>query len=73
MVNHLQMMHYHLGLICVCCLDFFTMSSDTMWQHALVCKSMATGDSNSDREAYPPEYERDDDGDDDLKFGFNKD
>ena len=49
-VNHLWTMHYHLGLICTCCLDFFTTRSDTMWQHALVCKSMAASDSNGNRE-----------------------
>ena len=48
-VNHMQMTHYHLGLICACCLNFFTMSSDNMWQHALVCKSMAASDSNDNR------------------------
>ena len=72
-VNHLQTMHYHLGLICANCLNFFTTSSDTMWQHTLVCKSMATSDRNGNKEESPPEYEGDDNGDDDFKFGFDKD
>ena len=29
-VNHLQTTHYHLGLICVHCLDYFTTSTDAM-------------------------------------------
>ena len=29
-VNHLWTTHYHLGLICVHCLDYFTTSTDTM-------------------------------------------
>ena len=52
-VNHLQMMHYHLGLVCTNCLDFFTTSSDTMQWHALVCKSMAAGDMSGDSEESP--------------------
>ena len=66
-------MHYHLGLICTHCLDFFPTSSDTMQQHALVCKSMAAGDSNGDREQSPLDYEGDDDRDDDFEFGFDED
>ena len=31
-VNHLQTMHYHLGLICTHCLNYFMMSADAMWQ-----------------------------------------
>ena len=27
-VNHLQSTHYHLGLICSCCLDYFTTSAE---------------------------------------------
>ena len=67
MVNHL---HYHMGFVCVCCLDFFAMSSDTMWQCALVCKSTTAGDSNSNWEESP---EDDDNGDDDFLFRYDKD
>ena len=53
-VNCLQMIHYHLGLFCAHCLDFFTMTLDVMWQHALVCKSTAASDSSGDSEESPP-------------------
>ena len=68
-VNHLQTMHYHLGLICAHCLDYFTTSADAMWQHAQLCKSMAAG-NDSDREESPPDYVEDDNSDGDLKFTF---
>ena len=48
MVNHLQTMHYHLGLICAHCLDYFTTSADAMHQHAQLCKPMAAGDDDDD-------------------------
>ena len=70
-VNHLWTMHHHLALICTCCPDFFTISSDTMWWHALVCKSTATGDSNGDRQESLPDYEGDDNGNDDFEFRFD--
>ena len=70
MVNHLQTMHYHLGLICACCLNYFTMSTDDMWQHAQLCKSTAA--SNDDRKESPPDYEEDDNGNGDFKFAFEE-
>ena len=72
-VNHLQTKHYHLGLICTHCINFFTMCLDTMWWHTLVCKSTATGDSNGNREESPPEYEGDEDGEDNFEFRFDED
>ena len=66
-------MYYHLGLICTCCLDFFTMSWHTRQQHTLVCKSVATGDSKGNREESPPDYKRDDDGGDNFEFRFDED
>ena len=51
----------------------FTMSSDTMWQHTLVCKSTAAGDSNGNREESPPDDKGDDNGDDNFEFGFDED
>ena len=48
-VNHLQTMHYHLGLICACCLDYFTTSADAMHWHTQLFKSTAAGDDD-DRE-----------------------
>ena len=62
-VNHMWTMHYYLGLIRACCLEYFTRSTDTMHQHALLCKSMATGDDDDDREDSPPDYEDNDSGD----------
>ena len=44
--NHLQTMHYHLGLICTCCLNYFTVSADAMHWHTQLCKSMAAGDNH---------------------------
>ena len=37
-VNHLRTSHYHLGLICSCCMEYFTMSTDAMHQHSQLCK-----------------------------------
>ena len=71
-VNHLQTMHYHLGLICTCCLNYFTMSADAMWWHAQLCKSTVASDNNI-REESPPDYEEDDNGDDDFEFAFKED
>ena len=66
-VNHLQTTHYHLGLICACCLDYFTTSADTMHQHAQLCKSMAASDDDDDREESPTYYKEDDNSDEDFE------
>ena len=71
-VNHLLTMHYHLGLICAHCLNYFMMSTDAMHQHDQLCKPMAASDDD-DREESPPDYEEDDNGDDDFKFMFKED
>ena len=71
-LNHLWTMHYHLGLICACCLDYFMMSADTMWQHTQLCKSVVAG-NNDDREESPTNYKEDDNGEDDFKFAFEED
>ena len=47
-VKHLQTTHYHLGLICAHCLDYFTTNAETMCCHAHVCKPTAAGASNND-------------------------
>ena len=56
-VNHLHTMHYHLGLICAHCLNYFTISTDTMQQHAQLCKSTAASNDDN-REESPPDYEK---------------
>ena len=71
-VNHLQTMHYHVGLVCTCCLNYFTMSADAMWQHTQLCKTVVAGDDD-DREEYPPDYEEDKNCDGDFKFVFKED
>ena len=45
-VNHLQTMHYHLGLVCTLCIDFFTTSTDAMRWHTHICKSIAAEDND---------------------------
>ena len=37
MVNHLQIMHYRLGLVCNQCLHFPSVTSETIWQHSWDC------------------------------------
>ena len=71
MVNHLETMHYHLGLICIHCMDYFTTSTGTMHQHAQVCKPMTGSDIDDDREE--GDYEDDDNGDEDDEFVFEED
>ena len=61
-----------LGLICTCCLDYFTMAADPMQQHAQLCKSLVAS-NNDDREESPLDYEEDDNSDDDFKFTFKED
>ena len=58
-VNHLQIMHYWLGLICARCLDYFTTSSDAMYHHGPVWKNSACSKAEEDDE--DKEYYKDDD------------
>ena len=64
-------MHYHLGLICAHCLDYFTTSADAMHWHAQLCKPMAAGNNDDDREK--KDYEDDDNGNEDDEFAFKED
>ena len=45
-VNHLWTTHYHLGLICACCINYFTVSADTKWWLTQLCKSTAASDDD---------------------------
>ena len=71
-VNHLQTMHYHLGLICTQCLDYFITSTDAMHQHTQLCRSTAAG-NNDDREESPLDYEEDKNGNGNYNFIFEED
>ena len=50
LVNHLHTSHYHLGLICSCCIEYFTTSTDTMCQHSQLCKLAPVNDDDNDWE-----------------------
>ena len=71
-VNHLQTMHYHLGLICTHCLNCFMTTADSMHQHAQLCWSTVAG-NDEDREESPLHYEDDENGDGDYDFIFEED
>ena len=49
-VNHLQMSHYHLGLICSYCLEYFTTSTDAMHLHLQLCKLALAGIDDEEEE-----------------------
>ena len=50
-VNHLQMSHYCLGIICSWCLKHFTTSTKTMCHHLQLCKWTSAGiDDDDDQE-----------------------
>ena len=49
MVNHLQMNHYHLALICSWCLKYFT-SANAMHLHLQLCKPTLAGIYDNDQE-----------------------
>ena len=49
-VNHLQNVHYHLGLICAWCQDYFAMSVDTMRWYLTSCESLTTKDKAQEEE-----------------------
>ena len=51
MVNHLHTGHYHLGLVCKRCLQYFTISSNMMQCHVQGCQpTHVCDDSPSDEE-----------------------
>ena len=62
-------MHYHLGLICANCLDYFTTSTDAMYWHAQLCKPTAASDDDREEE----DYEDNDNGNEDDEFLFEED
>ena len=64
-VNHLMTMHYHLGLVCILCMDIFATSTDTMRQHMCICKSMAAKDRDQEEEE---ESDIDNNGDEDNSY-----
>ena len=59
-INHLQIVHYQLGLICDRYLSFFMTSSDAMHHHGQDCKNLASDEAEEDDE----DEEDDKDGDD---------
>ena len=64
-------MHYHLGLVCSHCMDYFTTSTDAMCWHAQLCKLVAAGINDDDQEE---EFEDDDNSCKyDDEFAFNED
>ena len=70
-MNHLQTTHYHLGLICTYCLDYFTTIAESMHHHAHVCKT--TTASNDDDYREEKDYKDDDNSDEDDEFEFEED
>ena len=67
-VNHLQMSHYHLGLICSQCLEYFTTSTDTVPSLAAVQASMARIDDDNDDQEEESDINDNGKYDDDLAF-----
>ena len=52
-MNHLHTNHYHLGLVCSQCTEYFTTSADTMCQHSQLCKPVpANDDDDWEEESY---------------------
>ena len=47
-------------------------SANTMHWHTQLCRSAADGDDN-DMEEYPPNFEKDDNGDEEFDFMFEED
>ena len=68
-VNHLQTMHYHLGLTCACCLSYFAINVEVICCHAHGCKPTTAG--NCDDDNYE-EYEDNDNGNKDNEFKFEE-
>ena len=67
-MNHLRTMHYHLGLVCALCMEFFSTSADAMGQHTHGCKYIATKDNDCKEE----ESKNSDDGDEDDDYLFEE-
>ena len=65
-------MHYHLGLICACCLNYFMTTADAMCWHTQLCRSILAGDNNDIQES-PLDYEEDENGNGDYDFIFEED
>ena len=72
-VNHLQTSHYHLGLICSCCMEYFTTSVNAIHWHAQLCKQAPARVDDND-------YDWEEDSNDDYngtelddKFTFGED
>ena len=72
-MNHLQTMHYHLGLICAHCPSYFPTNAEAMHCHAHACNPTPTGiGDDNDYE----EYEDNDNGErggKDDKFKLKED
>ena len=64
-MNHLRTTHYHLGLVCALCIDFFSTNTDAMRWHAHMCKSNTSARDNDQEE---DGYKNDDDGDKDDEY-----
>ena len=76
MVNNLQTMHYHLGLICAHCLDYFTINAEAMHCHAHVCKPTTVGASDNDDDREEEDYENNDNDEgenEDNEYEFGED
>ena len=69
-VNNLWMSHYHLGLICGQCLEYFTTSTDTMCHHLQLCQpALASINNDNDDQEEESEIDNNCEDDDDFKFG----
>ena len=63
-MNHLQMIHYHLGLVCSWCCQHFTTNSEAMCCHDTHCDPSTTVSvGGSGKEI---KYDDDNDNDEDL-------
>ena len=69
MINYLRTGHYHLGLVCTLCMEFFSTSVDTMRWHTHTCKSMATEDKDWEEGGEP---KSDNDADKDKSYLFEE-
>ena len=63
-------MHYHLGLVCTCCVNYFITSADAMCWHAHICRSTTGGDNDDNREE--EDYKDNDNSDEDKEFIFEE-
>ena len=69
-VNHLWTSHYHLGLICSWCMEYFTTRADAMWQHSQLCK-LALAGINDNNDDWEKEFDLNDNGGEyNDKFAF---